>query len=422
MVFQSNEEECGKACVRNVLAYKFKNREYETATIKQDCKDFLSREEALLEKGIQRSSFKLDDITKISKKELPLICQVINGEQRHFVRVKKIRKDSVIVLDPQFGKRNLSHQEWKSVYQGFTRTYEHGAEREKPKNRSLVPFYGRLLYFVLFLCLTAFLCLSLLFSASKEGFFLGVVFFSLFRISLALTNSLGFALRKQFEEKRRLPYLDKTREKKDRERLSLIFQEEIKRYSSIVNSSSVVLSMAFLLFFDNIYSAFLVVVGLLFSFFRFLLWRKKNYVDYFCTKKENEFVRSRKREKREKKSYKEASRKANEYLGENIILILIEIRCLTVLLRMITQKEESFSLPYFLFRLRTASSFSFTGRNLLKSLYSHEKETRLRNSLSFPLRDFLNEKASPLGYNNDNSGGETNGKKADQGLPEQNRD
>lgn len=180
--------------------------------------------------------------------------------------------------------------------------------------------------------------------------------------------------------------------------------------------------MAFLLFFDNIYSAFLVVVGLLFSFFRFLLWRKKNYVDYFCTKKEDEFVRSRKREKREKKSYKEASRKANEYLGENIILILIEIRCLTVLLRMITQKEESFSLPYFLFRLRTASSFSFTGRNLLKSLYSHEKETRLRNSLSFPLRDFLNEKASPLGYNNDNSGGETNGKKADQGLPEQNRD
>ena len=74
--------------------------------------------------------------------------------------------------------------------------------------------------------------------ARKDGFLLSMIFFSLFMISLVLTNALGFTLRKTFENKTMLPYLEKTENKKDRKILSDMFQEEIKRDSVVVNSGS----------------------------------------------------------------------------------------------------------------------------------------------------------------------------------------
>lgn len=421
MVFQSEKDDCGKAIVRNYLSCVFKNNAYETAKLDSECKNFKQMEEELLNYGVKCSSYRIDSIWALKREELPCICQVKNGDNSHFLLIKRIRKKSVVLFDPQFGERRLSFQEWEGIYLGYARLFEGKKELQKQKNISIISKSGQLLYFVSFISLTLFLCLSRIFMARKDGFLLSMIFFSLFMISFLFVNSLGLTLRKSFEKKTRLPYLEKTENEKDRRALSEMFQEEIKCYSVVVNSSSVILSFAFLLLFDNLYSAILVLGGLIFAFLHFIFDKKKNKINYLCSQQEMKFVRSRGEGKREKGYYRKASKRANEFFYEKVLLKVVEIRTLAALLRVITPKEENFSLSYFLFRLRTSCSISATRRNIANTCLRAEKKNSLRNTLSYPFRDFLKENQASLGYNKNIPGGDFNGTKENQGLPEQNK-
>ena len=421
MVFQSEKDDCGKATVRNYLSCVFRNKAYETAKLDYECKDFQQIEDELLDYGVKCTSYRMDNIWEVKRGELPCICQVKNGDDSHFVLVKSIGKKFLVLIDPQFGERRLSFEEWDGIYLGYVMVFEGNKELKKPKSITIIPKYGQLFYFLSFLCLTLFLCLSRVCMARKDGFLLSMIFFSLFMISLVLTNALGFTLRKTFENKTMLPYLEKTENKKDRKILSDMFQEEIKRYSVVVNSSSAILSLAFLLLFDNLYSSILVFGGLMFSLLHFLLNKKRSKINYLCSIQEQKFIRSRGESKRDKGYYLKASKRANEYLGEKVLIHVVEIRTLAALLRVITPKEDHFSISYFLFRLMTSCSISATRRTIFNACLGNEKKNTLRNSLSYPFGDFLKENEASLGYNKNIPGGDFNGTKENQGLPEQNQ-
>ena len=69
----------------------------------------------------------------------------------------------------------------------------------------------------------------------------------------------------------------------------------------------------------------------------------------------------------------------------------------------------------------TSCSISATRRNIFNACLGNEKKNTLRNSLSYPFGDFLKENEASLGYNKNIPGGDFNGTKENQGLPEQNQ-
>lgn len=421
MILQSSDGGCGKAVVRNYLSLLFKNKDYECAERKGDCKDFLSLKEEFSSYGVERDAYQRRELKELKKEELPAIAQVRSGEKTHFILVLKRKKGKILVLDPGFGKRWLKEKEADEIFLGHVLVPKKVEEKRKPAGLSLLPLSAQRLYLLFFLLRTVSLCLSLFFFGQEKGRLLSLCFFTLFRVGNALLLFLPLSLRKGFEKKRRLPYLDWTREKNDRASLSKAFQREVNRYSTAVIRANSALAIAFLLLFDSLFSSFLVLISLLFSFFRFLLGKRKAYVDYLCSKKEREFVTSFSEKERDRKKYDEAEKKASSYLGESLLLTLREVRSLATRLLRVTKREESFSLPYFLFRLGSILSFSFITGRILSREKRRREEKRLRNSLSRPLSQFIRGKQRKMGYNKKTPGGNSNGKEADQGLPEQDR-
>ncbi|MEB7367591.1 peptidase domain-containing ABC transporter [Staphylococcus borealis] len=121
---QFDENDCGPACL-SMLNHFYHNskitiskiREY-SATDKNGTSLYgmIKGGEKL---GLELEGVETDDIHNVDNTDLPLIAHIINQDgYLHFVIIEKIKKDSIRIIDPSFGRKTITIQEFHNIWTG----------------------------------------------------------------------------------------------------------------------------------------------------------------------------------------------------------------------------------------------------------------------------------------------------------------
>ena len=148
MVYQEDEFSCGNACVRNILIYLKKNKPYSNYYIKERCDSFKKIKDELLKNDIDYSGYKIEDILKINKEQLPAIAQIYNGTKFHFIIIFSINKNRAKIFDPQFGNIIIKTDDLRFISTGkFLLLDSYKKDTIKIKALQFINIKTRLLYY-----------------------------------------------------------------------------------------------------------------------------------------------------------------------------------------------------------------------------------------------------------------------------------
>jgi predicted double-glycine peptidase len=89
----------------------------ERATIKQKGFSLLNIAELSSELGYKTVSYNLDSLGELRELNFPSIVRVILNDISHFVVVKQITHNRVLLADPAWGNRSMTHYQFSKVWQ-----------------------------------------------------------------------------------------------------------------------------------------------------------------------------------------------------------------------------------------------------------------------------------------------------------------
>ena len=363
MVLQSNESDCGKCVVRNLLYYfSHSNSHYETK-VKRKCNDFLEIREELEEHGLFFESVQIDDFHSLEKMMFPMICQMIQGDCLHFVLVLKASKKKVYVFDPQFGKLTMPISEFLYYFTSkamiFVRREKH---IEKADIKSLLKNYEKAIYIIFGVLLSTTISIFTFYANRTDGFLPGVILTSISLSAIILQNSFNFKVKSRLEKDLLLKQLEISGNKENYEPLYRLINLTIKTYSDSVSYVSLCVGLIFLLLLNSYYFSFLILIGLLFYFLRLPLAEEKNSVNRYCSIKEKVFLnRIEQNEFPESRLVFEEMKKKNERLYLTIIITwALEAMAVSLFSLAIMNIAKIYSLNSFVFCFVLSMSFSYS--------------------------------------------------------------
>lgn len=118
VILQTNQSDCLLACAAMIMeTYGCKVPVYklvEKVELSMAGSTVLQLKETLEEFGFTVDGYRLDK-EKLSQTKLPLIAYVNNG---HFIVISKVRKNSIIGIDPAIGRIAYSNDEFGKMYSG----------------------------------------------------------------------------------------------------------------------------------------------------------------------------------------------------------------------------------------------------------------------------------------------------------------
>jgi predicted double-glycine peptidase len=424
MVYQSQEDDCGKACVRNILLLKHNPSASKTLPLREKDDTFLSMKKELSFFGEEAKGYEVNFLLDVQKDCFPLIAQVKRDDKLHFLIVKERRKGKVFLLDPGFGEFSLSEKEFAEEFTGKVLTLLPKREGSKKKEKTL-PFLRKdetLSYFLL-LVLSSLVLALFFFGLSKEGAFLSSLVLLLTSLLLLLfQNVLNHVTRKRMTKEILLPYLKSSANEKDYPVLSRLLDRKVKIASDLVSYGTLFLLLSFFLLRNG-------GIGIPLFLLSFFLPLSRCFLDPVLTKRKYLSSRKENRAMAELKtgedpsdsllsSVKEAGRYEETFLSP--VILIIGIGSFLLLLALFLEKEHP--LSPFLDGFFAFALLADTQLRLLSLKGTEEEVVSLENGLSLPLSFFSFEKDGKLGYNkNNNLGGlGENGKEARSGLPGQN--
>lgn len=409
MTYQTQKDDCGKACVRNALTLIYKDESYQWLYLKDNDGDFLSMQTDLRKEGAEYKGYlcPFSDLLKLERDRFPLIVQILNGDVTHFVVVKKIKKKSVVILDPEFGKYELSYAEFEKIYLGKALVLEKKASNVKKPKTDILSLRERLFYVFLFMME----CLSFTFlfhSISVNDMISMILFLVLSAVILMLHLFYNSYLMSLLNQKVLFPYLDCYRNSKDFRTLSTYQKETITRYSNLITTAFCVFEMFVLLFTNGVFPTILGVLSVGYGICIYLTKEKYHGVNRYCSLEEKKMIVSLKVGDSEevclkndyRNHYEKSRKKASEFHTEIVLsyLFLLFLLCVFILIDM--RIKDIFSLNFFLFYLSIGTSLSFLSEKILRTYFYDEKRIHCLNTLSQDLSFFLLKNKASLRYTN----------------------
>lgn len=96
------QKTCGQQVVRKYLSIVNKCENYMCMHLDDDLDDFFKISKVLQENNMVVEAIE-EDITNISKKELPAIAQIKEDSKEHFILILKVTKNKITYYDPNYG-------------------------------------------------------------------------------------------------------------------------------------------------------------------------------------------------------------------------------------------------------------------------------------------------------------------------------
>ena len=123
IVLQEGYKECGAASLLSIIRY-YKgnisiNRLVEMTNTDNEGTNFYKIKQAALEIGLESSGYKVEDTNYLKDIKKPFICQVIEKNYEHFIVVYRVKKNSMIVMDPAFGEKNIPLEKFKKIWTSY---------------------------------------------------------------------------------------------------------------------------------------------------------------------------------------------------------------------------------------------------------------------------------------------------------------
>ncbi len=405
MVYQSSADDCGKACVRNLLCLLFHEDDFCSQPLLKSCKDFYSIRIQLEQFDCHFTSFEVDSILLVKKEQLPCIALVKNGEKAHFVVVRKMNAKKISIVDPQFGEYDLTIAEFEEVF--LHRMLLKDKVGPKPVLLRLDLLLRR--EKISYACCFVFECLCLLSLILSTGFENPFVYSVLsltgFLILILLQNALSRFILSRMEKDYFYDYMEKTRKKEDFASLNKAFTLEIKRASFLVSYGVMIFGVLILLTLNSYFLSFLSLISMLFVLYRERLKKERNKTNRYCSIKEDSFLSSLEKNEENPFGNYEASKKASRgFLLTSLLNYLLEAIVLLVFIFFELTIREKLNIHLVIYSFGLSITLSVSIRKLFDSMMLKEEEYRCLNSLSYPFPLFLLKTGLDLKYNSREKG------------------
>src|SRR5574344_529756 len=102
MIYQQEENRCGEACIRNVIAILSKKKRNGFVQLKNGCSNFLLMAQTLEENGMEGEGYEYKDLSFLKEiKRKQIIFQIKNKQgQDHFILFRKRFFNLYVFFDP----------------------------------------------------------------------------------------------------------------------------------------------------------------------------------------------------------------------------------------------------------------------------------------------------------------------------------
>ncbi len=382
MLLQSEERDCGKCVVRNLLAKMNHDKGFYMVRLQSSCQNFLEMKEELIRHGIYYKSFHVDDIRSISSNMFPLICQVFEGKRLHFVIVETITKNRVYLKDPAFGEMSISLGEFLTFFTGNMMAFVSKGKKEKCARVSILRNREILFYCLCFLFQALSLSVLLIFTSSTNAFVFCVISAVALALGILLQNLFNIMTRHRLEKDLLLRSGGRLGFQKDYFHLYTLITDTVKCASDTLSYAVFCIGLTVMLVLNSYFFSFLLLVAFLFFLLRLPLQDERNALNRYCTLRESYFLEYSGEEKGIQ-AFLEMRKRSENLLTAHVVTYLLEIFSTAVFAFSIMTLTESFSMNSFLFIIMLTMSFSYSLDKTMKLFRYSEKKARELNSLSF---------------------------------------
>lgn len=405
MVYQSSVDDCGQACVRNLLCLLFHEDDFCCQPLMKPCKDFFSIRTQLEQFDCHYTSFEVDSVRLLKKEQFPCIALVKNGEKTHFVVLGKMNAKKVSVVDPQFGAYDLTIEEFEEVFLHRMLLKDKVGSKPVVLRPELLLKKEKISY----LCCFAFECLCLLSLILSTGFENPFVYSVLsltgFLVLIILQNALSRSVLSRMEKDYFYEYMEKTRKKEDFAMLHKVFTLEIKRCSYLVSYGVMIFGLLLLLTLNSYFLSFLSLISMLFVLSREQLKKEKNKTNRFCSIKEEAFLSSlEKKEKNAFENYEASKKRSRQFYFSSLLNYLLEASVLLIFIFFELTLREKLNIHLVIYSFGLSITLSVSIRKLFDSMMLKQEEYQCLNALSYPFPLFLLKTGLDLKYNSREKG------------------
>lgn len=382
MLLQSEERDCGKCVVRNLLAGFHRDKGFYMMRLESDCQSFLTMKDELKKHGILYKSYHVDNIRDISSDMYPLICQVFEGKKLHFVIVENIAKSRVYLKDPAFGEMSISLDEFLTFFTGNFMAFVGKEKKEKARNIPILKKKEIFIYALCFLWEAVALAGLLIFTSSTNSFVFCVIFAVTLASGILFQNLFNILTRHRMEKEFLLNCGGGLGFQKDYLHLYTLITETVKCASDTLSYAVFCIGLIVMLLLNSYFFSFLLVVAFLFFLLRLPLQDERNALNRYCTLREMFFLENSGNEKGIQ-AFLEMRKRSENLLTTYVISYLLEIFSTAIFAFSIMTLTESFSMNSFLFISMLTMSFSYSLERTMKLFRYPEKKAKEINSLTF---------------------------------------
>ncbi len=384
MLLQSQESDCGKAVVRNLLSLLFHDKGFYTESMLTTCQSFYEIRRELRRYDVEYASYHVDNIADIKKEMFPLVCQMIQKDCYHFVLVLSMTRNKVSILDPCFGNMTIPIEEFLFSFTGKLMAYQSSGKRRKAKGAvNLMKHYEVLFYVLCFLFQSASICSALLFTGKENPFLPCLISALCFFVFVLVQNSLNRMVRHRLEKCLIIQNLYNVRDKERFRHVYNLITDTVKCYSNACSYAVLLVGLAFLILINSYFMAFLMLISVLFYLIRTPIQEERNASNRYCSIAEGYFFLQieKGREEEAKKTYGSMRKRGELLLFTIIFSWVMEAFSFMIFSFAIFTISENFSVNAMLFMTSLSLSFSYAIQSMMKLLDYPAKKAKEINAL-----------------------------------------
>ena len=341
--YQIEKNSCGFACANMLLAYYHKNKElifgeFVKLASLLDVKKYLENN-GLKTTGVKIERKYLDKVFNNS------IAHIIEGENKHFVVLKKIGKKYIKLYDPSRGLRIIKKESFFEIFDGILLIVEEVNKLDKKikvkKNRCFT------ISFIFSLIIDFLIVYLFTYIVKTNDLFLVLLLSSIILINFVFKFLIIFGYNSYLDKYLVEPYVNKF----DIKTLELFVNYKTNLIQSKFKKISYFLISIFGLLLLLINSIFNFII--LFELIAFIIIKTTIIRRYLLLKKEESYRIQRKYLFNKKENYRNLNKISKKYALAVILYYILIIVIIFITILLIGKSDDKFSLSYIIFSMMT---------------------------------------------------------------------
>lgn len=400
MIYQDDDHSCGLAVTRNLLIEITKDRAYGSEIFKSSCDTFFKIQKELETRGIKSEGYLVDE-AGLMKIDDPFIAQFKTEVGYHFVLVRR-KRNGFKIIDSGRGKYYLSFKDFNKQFTGRVLEVKESNPVKAKKKKFLKRQEKACLVFLSFFEL-AFVSFALYFTDEEKHALLMLSFFLLMAVTMAIKKWYILNIYRSTDRRFLLPYLYKTKEKKNFEKLARIRNQRIKQFTDfLLLLESFILISCYVIFLDRfifftIFSSIVINTILYFIVkprekrsFALTLKEERGFMDVVDTNGTYDELFNR---------YLRSTKESNKILLIELIRKGISIFSVAMMVLCAALIKNNYSPVFLIFNFFFVSYFTDLVVRILDSAIRFDPYLVAFNSLNLKEELGLLDKSEVLGYN-----------------------